>query len=158
MTNLKLQGLTLSFVLLTFISQAQKHVALNEPDRNKPRLFAQLPDRIPVSVADLDQLIGNNTETGKEVAVDLAGKGSATFAGKVVSTASKYNNTIRSIVIRSTTFNGATLSLSSTIQPDGTTKYSGRIISFKHSDLYELQQEGDQYIFVKRDFYELVNE
>lgn len=158
MKNLKLQGLTLSFVLMSMIGQAQKENHSIDPDRNKPKLFTQLPDRIPITQQDLEALIQNNPETGKDVAVDLTGKGSATFAGKVVSTATKYGNSIRSIVIRSNSFNGATFSLSAIRNEEGKTVYTGRIISFKHGDLYELQPSGDQYVLVKRSFTELVNE
>ena len=158
MKNLRLQGLTLSFMLFAFFAQAQKETRTIDPDRNKPKLFSQLPDRIVMSIPDLESLIRNNPETGKDVAVDLAGKGSATFAGKVVSTASKYGNSIRSIVIRSTAFNGATFSLSAVTNEDGKTVYTGRIISFKHGDLYELQPSGDEYVLVKRNFSELVNQ
>jgi hypothetical protein len=61
-------------------------------------------------------------------------------------------------VIRSGNFNGATLTLSSSAQPDGAVKFTGRIISFKHGDAYELQNQNDQYILIKRNYYELINE
>ncbi|RYY60902.1 MAG: hypothetical protein EOO05_08295 [Chitinophagaceae bacterium] len=158
MKNYRIHLLTLTFLLAAGIAQAQKQSLINEPDLNKPKLFAQLPARIPVEVADLEKLISNNPETGKDATLDLNGKGSATFAGKVVSTASKYGNSIRSIVIRSTSFNGATFSLSATQKEDGTIHYTGRIISFKHGDLYELQSENNQYFLVKKNYYELVAE
>ena len=158
MKNYRIHALTLSFILIAGFAQAQKNQLNREPANNRPRLFAQMPDRIPVSVTDLEKLISNNPETGKDAALDLGSKGSPVFAGKVVSTASKYGNSIRSIVIRSTSFNGATFSLSAAKQDDGSTRYTGRIISFKHGDLYELQSENNQYYLVKKNFYELVNE
>ncbi|MET0637030.1 MAG: hypothetical protein ABWZ25_13455 [Chitinophagaceae bacterium] len=158
MKNLRIHALTFLCIMIATFTSAQKTIELKEPDPNKPKLFAQLPSRIPVEIADLEKLIHSNPETGKTASLDLTGKGSATFAGKVVSTASKYNNSIRSIVIRSTSFNGATFSLSAITKEDGTTEYAGRIISFKHADLYELQLEGKQYFLIKKNFNELVNE
>ena len=76
---------------------------------------------------------------------------------KIISATSKYNNTVRSVVVSSTRFNGATLTLSSTTT-DGTVRYSGRIVSFQHADLYVLQKEEEQYFLIKKKFHELVNE
>jgi hypothetical protein len=67
-------------------------------------------------------------------------------------------NNIHSVVIRSRNFNGATLTLSSSAQPNGTVKFTGRIISFQHGDLYELQNQNNQYILIKKNFYDLINE
>ena len=41
---------------------------------------------------------------------------------------------------------------------DGSVRYSGRIISFQHADAYEINLENNQYVFVKKGFYDLVNE
>jgi hypothetical protein len=38
------------------------------------------------------------------------------------------------VVIRSEVFNGARLTVSKITNPDGSIRYSGRIISFKHGD------------------------
>jgi len=157
MKRLKLTCFTISLILLTLVSQAQKTLH-REPDVNKPKLFTNLPERIAIQVSELEKLITNNTATGKDVAVDMKGKGSATFAGKVVATASKYGDTIRSIVIRSTSFQGATFSLSAITQPDGKVTYTGRIMSFKHGDVYELEQSGEEYFLVRKNFYDLINE
>jgi hypothetical protein len=42
--------------------------------------------------------------------------------------------------------------------PDGTTKYTGRIISIRHGDLYQLIQEDAGWVLVKKNFYDLINE
>ncbi|RYY52470.1 MAG: hypothetical protein EOO09_21345 [Chitinophagaceae bacterium] len=158
MKNYRIKALTLALILATGVSNAQQSSLLHEQDNNKPRLFTQLPSRIPVETAELEKLISNNQETGKDAALDLTGKGSATFAGKVVSTASKYDNSIRSIVIRSSSFNGATFSLSALADENGNIRYTGRIISFKHGDVYELESQDNQYVLVKKDFNRLVQE
>jgi hypothetical protein len=133
---------------------AQQKVPVNEPDLSKPRLFTNLPDKIPVDANVLTSLI--NTDDNKNVSIKLGQQSTRSFDGQVVSRSD--DHTIRSVVIRSDNFNGATLTLSSSIQPNGTVKFTGRIISFRHGDAYILQYENDQYIFLKKNFYDLINE
>jgi hypothetical protein len=65
---------------------------------------------------------------------------------------------LQSVVVRSTNFPGAALSFSRITKEDGTFSYVGRIISFQHGDAYEISLENGQYFFVKKGFYDLVNE
>ena len=53
---------------------------------------------------------------------------------------------------------GAALSFSKLMKEDGSISYIGRIISFQHGDAYEIILENGQYFFVKKDFYDLVND
>ena len=154
MKNLQLQGLCLLFILTCATSFAQHKIPVNEPDQNKPRLFTSLPDKIPVDINTLQSLV--NTEAGKTVSLRLGSNELSDFTGQVVSKAN--DNTIHSVVIRSANFNGATLTLSSSAQPNGTVKFSGRIISFQHGDAYVLQSQNNQYILIKKNFYDLINE
>ena len=154
MKNLLLPGLCLLFLFTCATTSAQNTVPVNEPDQNRPKLFTNLPDKITVNVADLQTLV--NAEAGKTVHLKLGQNALRTFNGQVISRAD--DNLIHSVVIRSADFNGATLTLSSSIQPNGTVKFTGRIISFKHSDAYELQKQNDQYILIKKNFYDLINE
>jgi hypothetical protein len=80
------------------------------------------------------------------------------FAGDVVSTINKYANSMQSVVVRSNNFNGASLSVTKIIAVDGKVSYVGRIISFKHGDVYELQSQNNELVLVKRKFNDLVNE
>ena len=155
MKNLQLPGFVLSLFFYCGIASAQKNIPINEPDQNKPKLFTNLPDRIPVDISHLENLI--HAEPEKDINLKLGDNNSQKFIGKVVSVANKYNN-INSVVIRSSNFNGAILTLSSSTKSDGTVKFTGRIISFGHGDLYELQNQNDQYILIKKNFYDLINE
>jgi hypothetical protein len=155
MKNLQLPGICLTLFFFCLTASAQNSIPVNEPDMKKPSLFTNLPVRIPVTISDLQNLL--NTESGKDVSLRINQSAINSFNGKVVSAATKYNN-IRSVVIRSSNFNGATFTLSSSIQPNGTVKFTGRIISMQHSDLYELQNKNDQYILIKKNFYDLINE
>ncbi|MEO5562105.1 MAG: hypothetical protein ABIR18_01695 [Chitinophagaceae bacterium] len=137
---------------------AQIKAPITEPNNNKPKLFANQPASIAVDIHELEALFAETTEANKDIAVQSADKKSFSFSGKVVSSTSKYNDKIRTLIIRSSNFSGATLTLSSSIQPDGTVEYTGRIISFQHGDLYELENKKDQYAFIKKNFHDLVNE
>lgn len=155
MKNLKLAGLGLAIMLCGAVSAQE--IPLNEPNTKKPLLFADLPDKIPVEAAYLKNLLTTAGTPGKDVQFRLAGSKIDQFNGKVISVAGKETGA-NSIVIRSSNFNGATLSISEVKLEDGTMTFRGHIISMQHGDLFELQQIEGQYYFVKRKFYDLINE
>ena len=148
MKYLLLPGTCLIALFISVSVSAQTPVPVNEQDQKKPKLFTELITTV------LQTLI--NTETGKAVSFRFGANASKSFTGQVVSKTE--DQSIRSVVIRSGNYNGATLTLSSSTQPNGTVKFTGRIISFQHGDLYELQNQNDQYILVKKNFYDLINE
>ena len=127
---------------------------VREPDMNRPSLFQNLPEKISCRINDLSALL--ESETGRKIS--FAFTGNINFQGIVSSVASKFDNSLQSIVIRSTNFPGAALSFSRITKQDGTIAYVGRIISFQHGDAYEINLENGQYFFVKKGFYDLVNE
>ncbi len=151
----------LGVFLLLFISFLQaaaqeKKIPLTEPDYNKPKLFTSLPDMIPVTTEDMKQLLTG--EEGQPASLRLDSKAIPAFRGAVTSRATKYEGAIQSVVLRSADFNGATLTLSAVKQPDGSVAYTGRIISMQHGDLFELKRTEEGYFFIKRNFYDLINE
>lgn len=157
MKNIRTTMLCAVLALSTLVSNSQESkIPLNEPDQNKPRLFSGLPDKIPVNPGNIDNIL--SAPVGRNSHFRLSDDNTLQFPGEVVSTASKYNNSIQSIVIRSDSFNGARLTISKITNPDGSIRYSGRIISFKHGDLYELENLDGQLVLVKKNYYELVNE
>jgi len=121
---------------------------------NRPSLFQNLPEKITCRINDLSPLL--ESEIGKSISFSFTG--SLNFQGVVSSVASKFDNTLQSVVVRSTNFPGAALSFSRITKEDGTFSYVGRIISFQHGDAYEISLENGQYFFVKKGFYDLVNE
>lgn len=127
---------------------------VREPDMNRPSLFQNLPDKITCRINDLTALL--QSETGRNVSLIFADN--VNFQGVVSSVAAQFDNNLLSVVIRSTNFPGAALSFSRIKKEDGTIAYAGRIISFQHGDAYEINQENGQYYFVKKGFYDLVNE
>lgn len=131
------------------------NIPLNEPNYNKPRAFNALPTRIEITPEKLQQLIA--TPNGQAANLPFNTQGGA-IDGDVVSAVSKYNNTIQSVVIRCQDFEGARLTLSKITLPDGSTKYTGRIMSLRHGDLYQLVEEDGGMVLVKKNFYDLINE
>ena len=158
MNNLKISGLSLLFLFIAAPAFTQSEGSNNKSDQTKPSLFAGFPDRIAVSINELKSVFSNIAAKGTNVAIKFADEKLPGFKGETVSIASKYNNSIQSVVIRSTQFNGATLTLSSSTTTDGAAHYTGRIISFEHGDLYVLQKENDNYFFIKKKHDEVINE
>lgn len=156
----KTAGVTLLVCLCALVSSAQDQktqIPLREPDYNKPKLFDQLPSKVAVQVEDLQKLLQMPTDT-KTARLQIQGGKTNTLSGEITSSANKYNGNLRSIVFRSNEFHGATVTVSAIKDDRGTVSYTGRIISMEHGDLLELRQEKGQYYFVKRGFYDLVNE
>lgn len=139
-----------------FLPAQNEKPPITEPDYNKPRLFNNLPDKIPVSLEEINNLL--NTEVGHPASLKLSTAINIRFEGVVVSSANKYGNSIRSVVIRSSNYNGASFTISKITTTEGAVSYTGRIISFKHGDVYELQKMDGQFVLVKRNYYDLVNE
>lgn len=153
MKNL-LKGFICLSVFLACIKSNAQTPPVREPDMNRPSLFQNLPDKISFSVSDLTDLL--DWQTGKDVSLSLAPN--FNFQGVISSVSSMSANKLQSVVIRSTNFPGAALSFSKITKDDGSVSYVGRIISFQHGDAYEISQEKGQYYFVKKGFYDLVNE
>lgn len=156
MKNLRTAVLCAGIVCLSCTSFAQEHQApLNEPNRNKPRLFTQLPDRIDLRTDAISDLF--NAPVGQPASFSLADDNRSQFQGDVISAGMASSN-VQRLVIRSTNFPGATFSVSKITQDDGSVVYRGRIISFSHGDVFILENKEGRYQLVKKNFYDLVNE
>lgn len=153
MKNL-VKGIICLSVFFVCLETSAQTPPVREPDMNRPSLFQNLPDKITCRINDLTALL--QSETGRNVSLIFADN--VNFQGVVSSVAAQFDNNLLSVVIRSTNFPGAALSFSRIKKEDGTIAYAGRIISFQHGDAYEINQENGQYYFVKKGFYDLVNE
>jgi hypothetical protein len=148
------KGMICLSVFLVSIKLSAQNPPVREPDMNRPSLFQNLPEKITCRINDLSALL--QSEIGRTVSFSFAEN--TVFQGVVSSVANKFENTLQSVVIRSTNFPGAALSFSKLTKEDGTISYVGRIISFQHGDAYEITMENGQYFFIKKGFYDLVNE
>lgn len=147
-------GILCLLLLFSCIKPAAQKSTVKEPDKNRPSLFEQLPQRMNCRIHDLESLL--ELPLGDHVNIHVSD--SLQFQGVVSSVATKYENTVKSIVIRSGNFPGAALTFSKITKDDGSFSFAGRIISFQHADAYEITFENGQYIFVKKSFYDLVND
>lgn len=158
MKNLRTAAVCLSVLLGSLCSSAQtgETVPINEPNYNRVLLFQDKPAELPLSKELFTSLL--SAPVGRTVSVSLSEETGFRFEGEVVSAVSKYNNTIQSVVLRSSNFHGARLTLTKTTAADGSISYSGRLLSMQHGDLYELKTAGTELLLVKKKFYDLVNE
>ncbi len=157
MKNLRTIVICACISLFSLYATAQTPVP-NEPDYNKPLAFGNLPDFIPVSLSNLNDLI--NSKTGENIITTFsATANTAPFAGTVVSAVSKYDDKVQTVFIKSSNYNGATLYISKVTDSEGVTKYNGRMMTdFKHGDIYILQQKDGGFLLVKKNFYQVINE
>lgn len=143
-----------AFLLLcSFLAQAQdQKFPINDPDRNKPKLFADLPPKMEVKISEMQSLFRH--KVGAVVSMQVSDQ--FLFEGSVVSKAEDAQ--VKSVVIRSTNRPGAVLSFSRTQNADGSEKFVGMIISRNNGDAYEITKEKGHYVFIKKDLYDLMNE
>ena len=159
MKNRSIIALCVSVLLFNVQLLAQNQdlpVPLNEPDHNKPLYFRNFPDSILVNISNFERAVSYTA--GEDVSVNISDYVQFPFPGKVMSAASKYGNSIQSVVIKSNIYDGAGLTISKVTDSNGNTSFTGRIVSMKSGDLYELVNVNNNYFLVKRKFYDLINE
>ena len=156
MKNLCLVVMAVLATLCSLPSSAQKiqakSVSVNEPDYNKPKLFADLPDRINFNPTTFANLF--DKQIGESVTVPVSE--TFNFSGQVVSKSDDPKST--SIVVRSTNRLGARLIFTKITGDNNSVNYIGRIISLKHGDSFEIVSENNQYYFKKKGIYDLMTE
>lgn len=170
MKNLSSAVLSLCLVLSTFVIHGQEQkIPLNEPDYNKPKIFQNLPDVIPVDVSFLSGLFTvSKGQTVTPSAYNRPTIASSFLRGEVVSKSddkpsnlqarSAEPGSISSMILKLSDYTGANFSLSKISDPDGNIRYTGRIINFKSGDLFVLQNVNGEFFLIKKNFYDLVNE
>ena len=158
MKNLRIHAVCVLFMLMSFCSfaQTQNPPPLNEPDYSKPRLFDNLPEKVSVNINNVSSLF--NSAIGAAVDLGLSDNIQFQVNGEVVSKTSKSDGSVQKVVIRASNFSGAGITISRITNDDGSFLYRGRILSLKHGDYFELKKENEGYVFIKRNYYDLVNE
>lgn len=145
-------------MLGTFCSSAQNGnpPPVHEPDYNRASLFQDKPATVSFAKEIFAPLF--DAPVGRTVSVNFSDESGFRFDGEVVSAVSKYNNAIQSVVVRSSNFPGARLAVSRITAEDGSVSFTGRIISLQHGDLYELKNNDNEFVLVKKKTNELLNE
>ena len=146
-----------TLALLFFLhgqADAQNAPPLNQPDYNKPKLFADLPDKLSLNVSGIDALLA--LAVGSPVNSAIAN--GLPVVGTVVSKSDEASTSVRSVVIKSTSRQGAIITFTRIRKEDGSILYSGRIVSQKAGDAFEIAKEGNLYVLRKKGLYDLINE
>ena len=135
-------------------AQIQGNSPVKEPDYNKPKLFADLPEVMELKTSDLELLIdlpmGGNINS-----VMVEG---FPMKGVVVSRSGEATSAVRSVVIRLINRPGSTFCVSKVKTEGGQTKFIGRVISMNNSDAFEIAMLDDKYVLRKMHLFDLVNE
>lgn len=154
MKNLKAIAFGAFLTLSAFISLAQEKTTFNETDYNKPKLFADLPQKMNLKIPELKDLF--NHTLGSSVKIQAADR--FNFEGMVVSKSDDKDASIKSIVVRSANRQGAAFTFTRITNADGSFKYTGRILSFSNGDAFEVVEEKGQYFLKKKNVHELIAE
>jgi hypothetical protein len=155
MKKLKASAFSVLLIVCGMHTQAQEQkIPLNEPNHNKPKLFNNLPQKMNLRLSEVEPVF--NYAVGATISIQLADN--FLFQGTVISKSDEKDASVKSIVIRSSTMQGASFSFTKTANPDGSYKYIGRIMSRNNGDAYEIKTENGQYILQKKNLYELIAE
>lgn len=153
MKTLKTFAVGVVITLCYLQGAAQKaSVPLNEPDYNKPKLFADLPQRMNLKVKEMASLF--NLPVGTVINAEATEH--FRLKGTIVSKAE--DATVKSVVIRSTNKQGAIFTFTKVVNADGSSHYMGRMISRQHGDAFEIVRENGQYVLNKIGLYDMLNE
>ena len=155
MKTLKIVAICALFSLNYFYSQAQEQLPpINQPNYNKPKLFDDLPQKMNLTISDMESLF--DFSVGTSVMAKLTK--SFQFKGTIVSKSGSAESSVRSVIIKSFTRQGAVLTFTRITNQDGSFVYRGRIVSKESIDAYEIVKENDQYVLQKKNYYEMVRE
>ena len=155
---MKIQRTAAFIALLTACylqSTAQaKTPPINEPNYNKAKIFGDIPDKAEINLVNLEGLL--KFPVGESINTSIAT--GFRCVGTVTSKSNPADRNVRSVVIKSSTRQHATLTFSKITNQDGTVRFIGRILSRDASDALEIVKEGDRYVIAKRGFYDMINE
>jgi hypothetical protein len=147
----------LSFIGLTGFAQTSADVPpVREPDYNKPKLFASLPDHIHVTSDFFNTIFA--TALGTQVDMVIGDNNQMRLTGEVISVVSKNQNSVKTIIIRSSNFNGARFFVTKVTSQEGVISYTGRLLSKEHGDVYEIKYSNDGIALVKTSYPNAVTE
>lgn len=125
---------------------------LNHPNYNQPKIFADVPERMPLHVADAEELL--SLPVGTRVNATLAA--GLPLVGVVVSKSNETDTAVKSVVIR-TNRQGAVFTFTR-VAVGGNITYRGRMLNKSNGDALEIVREGDGYVLRKKNINELLNE
>jgi hypothetical protein len=151
MKHLHLQGIIISLLLVQSAfcqsSSEEINVPLNQHPVEKPALFGQLPQKFDCPLNTLNNIFTARTMNDNSFRADIS---NVFHIEGIVIARTAISPQQLSINIRCTNFNNALLNISRIIKPDGSIKYTGRVVSPLHGDILLLQENNGQYSFIKQ--------
>lgn len=133
---------------------AQNTPLPNEPDYNKPKIFAGVPDKLTLRLTDAEALL--NLAVGTPVSTTLAT--GFMLSGTVVSKSAPEDESLQSVVIKAENRQGATFVFTRIKNEDGSFRYRGGMLSKSAGDALEIAKDGATYVLRKKGYYDLINE
>jgi hypothetical protein len=147
----------ISFIGLSAFAQTSAEVPpVREPDYNKPKLFSALPDLITITPDFINAAF--TSRVGETVDIAIGENNSFRFSGEVISIVSKYQDAVKTVIIRSSNYNGARFFISRVTSQTGAITYTGRLLSKEHGDVYEIKYSNDGMALVKTNYPNAVTE
>ena len=156
MKNHRTAMLCMCITLFSYCSYAQNQSTTAEQLSNNSAQFNTLPDIITTDIANLNTLL--KAPVGYSVKVNLNANSQLILEGQIVSISSKLENTIQSVVVRSTNFPGTRFTFSKISKADGTLSYTGRLLNIQNGDLFELQNQNGQFVLIKKKLNDFVTD
>jgi hypothetical protein len=145
-------SLALLLLCSAFVFAQDQIVQLNEPDLKKPKQFSDLPQKMDLKVSNMESLFRH--KVGTVVSVNVTNE--FLLEGTVVS--KSQDAQVESVVIRSTNRPGALFTYTKTVTKEQGERYVGRMVSRYSGDAFEIIKEKGQYVLIKKDYYEMINE
>ena len=147
-------GAFLALLTIGYLQVSAQSLPVNEPDYNKPRIFSDLPEKLNLRLTDAEALL--TLPVGATVNATIANGLSLT--GTVVSKSSPSDLSGQSVVVRTTSRQGAVFTFTRIKNANGTATYRGRVLGKGAGDALEIVKEGNAYIIRKQGYYDLINE
>ena len=148
------------FVLCSFVIsssiRAQQVSLFREPDKNLPKIFQQLPDTLIFQPEKFIELL--ERKIGEQVQLSISNDARMQMNGQLVSSVSKYDDQIQSVVFRTDTEEPMLIIISKIRSEKGDLTYRGYIRGKSSADLYVLTNVKDGWRWVKKSFYDVINE
>jgi hypothetical protein len=141
------------FITMHTTAQIQNKLPITEPDYHKPKLFNNLPSKLPLNIGQVNAAL--NKPEGTDLTIQLAEQ--LTVRGTIISSSDKKNSKLKSIVIKCSNWPGTYLTLSSNEQNNGII-LNGRLLSRQYGDAYELEHRNGIYYLQKINLYDLLSE
>jgi len=141
------------FVTIACMHASAQQVPINEPDYNKPAIFADLPSKMSLNLPEVQSLF--ELKGGSSFGLQLTDQ--LFLKGLVISNGSSGPG-VQTVMLRVVNRGDLNLSISRITLPDGSIAYRGRGMNRANSDALEIKKEEDLYIVKKINVYDLISE